>query len=247
MSVKYKNIVYDRWLADILKREAYQLVVDNDLIEKANEPTSEEYNLLRDLQSKPVFIYSKVSTEALSAVRFLEEQGFNLIDTNVVFDKPIVPEQDLSGYCNVRFAVPEDQNQVVELSRKSFAYSRFYLDSAFPREVADAIKAEWVKGYFTGNRGDAMVVGLADEKVVGFLLLLYGREGTLIIDLVATDEKYRRREVAKDMIAYAESQCHGFSRIRVGTQLANVPSMRLYEGMGFKIAEAQYTFHYHHG
>ena len=246
MSVKYKNIVYDQWLADILKQKAYQLVVDNGLIEKANEPTSEEYNLLRDLQSKPVFIYSKVSTEALSAVRFLEERGFNLIDTNVIFDKPIVPEQDFSGYCNVRFAVPRDKNQVAELARRSFIYSRFHLDSAFTREVADMIKAEWVKSYFTGNRGDNMVVALADEMVVGFLLLLHGKDGALVIDLITVDEEHRRRGVAEDMIAYAESQCHGFSRIRVGTQLANMPSIKLYEGMGFKIVGTQYTFHYHH-
>lgn len=246
MAGEHKNFVYDEWLAQILQQDVYQLVVDDDLVKKTRDEASREYELLRELQSRCVFIYSKVSPEALSAVSFLEERGFNLIDTNVIFDKVIVPTDDFTSHCTVRFAVPEDQNQVGELASRSFIYSRFHLDSAFPREVADMIKAEWVKSYFAGNRGNNMVVALADEIVVGFLLLLYGKDGALVIDLIAVDEEHRRKGVAEGMIAYAESQCHGFTRISVGTQLANTPSMRLYEELGFKIAGAQYTFHYHH-
>ena len=246
MADEHKNFIYVQWLAQILKRDVYQLVVDDDLLKKVRNEASREYNQLRELQSGCVFIYSKVSPEALSAVRFLEERGFNLIDTNITLDKPIVPVQDFAGHCTLRFAIPEDQNQVVNLARKSFVYSRFHLDSAFPHEVADMVKAEWVKSYFAGNRGDNMVVALADDIVVGFLLLLYGEDGALVIDLIAVDEEHRRKGVAEGMIAYAESQCRGFTRIRVGAQLANTPSMRLYEEIGFKIAGAQYTFHYHH-
>lgn len=247
MAGESKNFVYDPWLAQILKRDVYQLIVDNDLVKKIRDDASREYELLRKLQSRSAFIYSKVSPEALSAISFLEERGFNLIDTNVIFDKLIVPAHDFTCDCTTRFAVPGDQNQVTELARRSFAFSRFHLDSAFPREVADMIKEEWVKSYFTGNRGDNMVVALTNGIIVGFLLLLYGKDGALVIDLIAVDEDNRRRGAAESMIAYAESQCHGFTRIRVGTQLVNVPSLRLYEGMGFKIAAAQYTFHYHHG
>lgn len=247
MASKHKNIIYDQWLAQILRRDVYELVVDDGLVKKAGDKTSREYDMLRELQSKCVFIYSKVSPEALWAVRFLEGRGFNLVDTNVIFDKLIVPTHDFTSRCTVRFAVSGDQNQVVELARKSFVYSRFHLDSAFPREFANTLRAEWVKNYFTGNRGDALIVALADDMIVGFLLLIYGKDGSLVIDLIAVDEKHRRRGVAKDMITYAESQCHGFTQIRVGTQLVNTPSIRLYEGMGFKMAAAQYTFHYHHG
>jgi ribosomal protein S18 acetylase RimI-like enzyme len=239
-----KNIVYDQWLAQILQRDVYKVIVDDGMMEKTRKQGSKEHKLLRELESKSVFLYSKVPAAFLPAVKFLREWNFNLIDTNVTFDKPIAPPRHLVGHCKVRCAASGDQGRVVDIAKRSFVYSRFHLDSAFPHKVANMIKAEWAKSYFTGNRGNAMVVASMDQSIVGFLLLLY-REEAMIIDLIAVDENYRKRGVAKDMIIHAEAQCHGFSQILVGTQLANIPSIRLYEGMGFKVASAQYTFHYH--
>lgn len=237
-----KHIVYDPWLTQILGRNTYKLIVDEALATKS--PNDDP--VLRELQSQPVFIYTKVPAESLLAVKFLERTGFHLVETNVVFDKPIISAQPLAGHCAVRFAVPEDKSQVVELARNSFVYSRFHLDKAIPPGVANTIKAEWVGSYFAGKRGDNMVVALVDERIVGFLLILYGSNGILIIDLIAVDENQRRKGIAGDMIVYAESQCRGCSRIMVGTQVANTPSIRFYEKRGFRMCAAHYVFHYNH-
>lgn len=246
MADKHQDFVLDQWLTQVLQRDVYQLLATEDFVRKAENKATAENRLLTELQSRRVFIYTKVSTEAPGVVRFLESRGFNLIDTSVTFDKPVAPALAASGAATVRFAVAGDRDQVVELARRSFSYSRFHLDSALTRQEADRIKAEWVKNYFAGGRGNAMVVALAGEMVAGFLLLIYGKAGALVIDLIAIDENQRRKGIARDMIAYAESQCHGFTRLSVGTQVANIPSIRLYEGMGFKLASSQYVFHYHH-
>ena len=240
------NFVYDQWLAQLLQRDVYQLMVDDDFIKKCRQPSSPEYRRLEELKAATVFMYAKVPVSTPVAVSFLEEHGFKLIDTNVTLEKPIVPTDKVTNRITMRFAVPADQEQIVEVARKSFTYSRFHLDSAFPPDIAEKTRAEWIKSYFMGNRGDTMVVALAGEVIIGFLLLIYGKEGWLTIDLIAVAETHRKIGIARDMIRYAESKCQGFSRIRVGTQLANLPSLRLYEGMGFKIAKSQYTFHYHH-
>ena len=247
LASKYKNIVQDQWLTQVLQRDVYRLFVDVNLIRKAKDKTSREYKLLTELQSGLVFIYSKVTPQDLAAVSFLESRGFNLIDTNITFDKPIVPMHNFTSASTIRFSAPRDRNQAVELARKSFVCSRFHLDSAFTREAADTIRAEWIKNYFIGSRGDALIVAAEDEMIVGFLLLIYGKDGSLIIDLIAVEETQRRKGIATDMIIFAESQCPGFTRISVGTQLANTPSIRLYEEKGFKLVTSQYTFHYHHG
>lgn len=245
MKDEHKRFIYDSWLSQILQRDAYKLVVDDGLIENASSQASNEYHLLRKLQSGPVFMYSKVSTASLSASNCLERLGFNLIDTSVVFEKQIAPTYEFVGYCTARFATSEDRDPVVELARESFVYSRFHLDSAIPGAVADAIKAKWVGNYFAGKRGDEMVVASVGETVVGFLLLLRSNNSDLVIDLIAVDGNQRRRGIAGDMIAYAESRCRGCSRVLVGTQVVNIPSIRLYEKIGFRMCASKYVFHYH--
>ena len=58
------------------------------------------------------------------------------------------------------------------------------------------------------------------------------------------EEAYRRRGIAAEMIAFVESQFTP-AVIAVGTQVANLPSVRLYEKLGFRLASTQYVFHFH--
>lgn len=239
------KVVTDPWLTDILQRDVYRLVVDVATLGKNGNDILCLNDLVESKADRPIFAYTKVATAALPAVKFVEQLGFNLIDTNIVFDKPISSSSTLRGHCQVRLAVPADEAQTVEVARQNFIYSRFHLDNAIPLEVANTIKAEWVRNYFLGQRGQQMVVAAVDGRIVGFLQLLYSNDDALIIDLIAVDKEHHRKAIASDMIAFAEANCGGFKQIRVGTQIANIPSIQLYEKIGFRMAGADYVFHYH--
>jgi ribosomal protein S18 acetylase RimI-like enzyme len=244
MKVTSRSIIYDRWLSEAIGRDAVRLVVSDELIREVSNKKGTEYDMLQDVLSRPVFLYAKVSVLAIGAIKFLEKLGFHLIDTNILFSKPIGGAQSYAGECEVRCSIPQDQKEVVELASKSFIYSRFCLDNVFSADVVKIIKSQWASNFFAGKRGDKMIVALADEAVVGFLQLLYRKE-SLTIDLITVNEKYRRRGIARDMITFAETECLRCDHINVGTQVANIPSMRLYETMGFRVSDAYYLFHYH--
>jgi len=71
-------------------------------------------------------------------------------------------------------------------------------------------------------------------------------DGRLILDSTnGSGISLTSGNIAKDMISFAETQCHGFIKICVGTQLANMPSVNLYENIGFRFSGAHYVFHYH--
>lgn len=234
--VNKSGVQQDEWLGGILGRAAFKVSVTRELMaesERLSFPTS------------PYFYYSKVAPTELAIVHYLEKSGFNLVDTNIQFDKTVNQEQPMAGNCKVRFACREDEQQAVALGGRAFQYSRFHLDQKIKKHVADVIKGEWVRNYFTGKRGDAMVIAEIDGCIVGFLQLLYQQSETLVIDLIAVDYNHRRKGIACDMIMFAETNCSRFSRILVGTQIANVPSMRMYEGLGFKVSSASYVFHCH--
>ncbi len=233
------NVIYDKWLSAILKQDVYKIVVDGLFIENKGK------NIIKHLQKKEGFLYSKIPVEAIHKIEFIEELDFNLIDTNVVLKKAVSSYYDPKSDLSLRFASCGDHDRVVELSRKGFAFSRFHLDKKFPIEIANTIKAEWAKSFFSGHRGICMVVAEIDNRIAGFLQLLKKDFSTLVIDLVAVDSDFRCRGVGSDMISYAEKYCRGYDYIEVGTQLANLPSLNLYEKMGFKIKESFYIFHYH--
>lgn len=245
MTADYKHIAYDPWLANIFQRNVYRLDFDESGLEKNKLQEDRTYRELKEIQANPVFIHTKVPTTSLIACRFLEKMGFKLMDTNVVFDKPVAPTSKSHGNCALRFAVPEDREQVAELARRNFTFSRFHLDDTIPKAIADKIMAEWAGNFFSGSRGDKMVVALMGEKIVGFTQLLRRGEKTTVIDLIGVDKGQRQKGIASDMIAFAESQCPDCDHILVGSQVANIPSMRLYEKMGFRIFVSRYVFHYH--
>jgi len=240
-----KNIILDPWLGGVLEREVYKIIVDDALIKKVRDKQHDGDTFLQLLGGKPVFLYAKVPSQSIDHIKFLEENGFCLVDTNITFEKSSLPARTPAGNSEVRFALPEDEAQVVEVAKNSFVYSRFHLDPAFLNETAGKIKAEWVRNFFLGKRGQAMVVALADKTIVGFLQLLQSDDGLLTIDQIAVSSAHRKQGIASNMIYYAERHCKNVQRLRVGTQIANIPSMRLYEGMGFKVSETSYVFHYH--
>jgi len=66
----------------------------------------------------------------------------------------------------------------------------------------------------------------------------------LLIDLIGVDNKAQGKGVASAMINFA-SKTINHSLIKVGTQIGNTPSIKLYQKLGFLFSGSDYVFHYH--
>lgn len=248
----------DKWLSNILGRPAYQLIVTPALLEADHVDHARSRSELREALSRGAFFSAKVPVSDAAARGFLEQLGFCLIDTNLRLEA--VAERAAAfgrhdrgqergdkgqGQIQLRFAETSDRDGVVSLARRSFVFSRFHQDPLIPKSVADEIKAQWAGNFFKGERGDRMVVAVSNGTIAGFALLASGDGPSVVIDLIAVDEGCRRRGIAARMIEFVASQdCP--NRVVVGTQVANLPSVCLYEKLGFRLTEAQYVFHFHH-
>lgn len=246
MEFKSNYITRDEWLTSFLGCNSYRLYINDKYLESLKKKDDKESQYLTRLLNSKVFMFSKVQPHKIEQICFLEKHHFNLIDTNIIFEKKIKPFFRKSKDYDVRFALPEDELQTMDLASRSFTYSRFHLDSAITNQKANALKKEWAGNFFKNKRGDAMVLAISEGNVVGFLQLLYDiPEATLLIDLIGVDSKYRRIGVASSMISFAEAYCGDFKNIRVGTQLANIPSIKFYQNNGYKLLSSNYVFHYH--
>lgn len=226
----------DRWLQTFIGRPAFRVTGTVDASEACMAK-------LRELAGRPAFSYARTPTSDPRALDAFQAAGFRVVDTTITLETVGLPAATADSAAH--FARQEDAQGVEAVAREGFAYSRFHLDAHIEKRVADEIKAQWAANYFKGARGDHMVVAEVEGHIAGFLQLLTGGDGVLTIDLVAVSSAHRRRGLAAAMIRYAAHACAGTQRLRVGTQAANVGSLRLYQSLGFAISATAYVVHCH--
>jgi GNAT superfamily N-acetyltransferase len=219
----------DDWLSKRLGKPAFQ---------------GESCEDLAELPPGPAFVGVKVPVFAIAGVGALEEAGFRLIDTNVQLERAASALHHARG--SVRFARPTDESGVRAIAEHAFVWDRFHRDPLIGATAAAQIKADWAGNFFAGVRGDWMVVAGTPGKPEGFLQLLRGEDGAVVIDLIAVSPDRQGAGLGRAMIAFAVEACLGeVAPMRVGTQIANMPSLALYGRLGFRIISAAYVLHLH--
>ncbi len=237
-----EKIILDAWLSSIFSYPVYQVEGQTFAVNECSDLAEQ----IQTLKQQPVFLFAKISTGNAQGIHFFEKLGFHLIDTAVNFEKQISSTIKPSGRSALQFAESPDESGVCELARQNSRTSRFHLDPLISRTIADEIKTEWVRNFFKGKRGEKLILALDNNQIVGFLQVLRPQKNEIVIDLIATSQDHRRKGIASDMIAFTESHyAKECSKIRVGTQISNVPSIKLYQKLGFEICSSQYIFHFH--
>jgi ribosomal protein S18 acetylase RimI-like enzyme len=188
------------------------------------------------------FFQARVPTGDVARVGSLEHIGFRTVDVSVTYRRdPGLPLPKRS--VRVRDARPADRPAVTAIAGRDYTVSRFHLDPDIADDVARSIKREWAGNYFTGARGDRMLVAEHDGDVAGFQLVLDTPEAA-VIDLIAVAAPARGRGIGSALVCgLAESSPD--RPVQAGTQVANLPALRLYERLGFTVARTDYVLHRH--
>lgn len=214
---------------------------------RMEEPAASQRGPLHDalarLHPGPFFVDAKVPVARLDLATLVTDAGLRLIDTNLQFRKACTARK-VEPRNTCRFARPADAAAVAAVAARSFVYSRFHLDPQIDREVANRLKGAWARNYFTGRRGEQMVLAEVEGQVAGFNQLLRGPDDELIIDLIAIAPEYQRRGLGRALCQYAEVNGGGRALL-VGSQVVNTAAIRLYTGLGFHLVGASYVFHLH--
>jgi len=230
------TVTPDGWLAGILDRPAFR-------VEATDTPSNDWKSRLA---SEALFMTAKVGAERVDEAGLLQDLGFRVIDTALTFEAEALNAPAADG--RIRLACAGDRAAVAQLAGSAFVFSRFHLDPAIPAWLAHRVKASWADNFFAGTRGDAMIVAEQAGTVAGFLQLLWAPGDVMTIDLIAVAPTHARSGLARAMIGFAAARGIGSRRprrFRVGTQAANVPSVRLYESLGFRLSQAQFVLHHH--
>ena len=128
-------------------------------------------------------------------------------------------------------------DEVLRIAGSCFRYSRFHLDHLVPNAIANRIKREWISSYIQRKRGDKLFVAVKGDAPVGFLAATTGisdGKRTAIIELIGVDLAFQGQGIGMALVGtFIRTYRNTCEVLQVGTQAVNIPSMRLYERMGF--------------
>lgn len=240
------KISRDDWLSDIFGYNVFRCSLT-----ETSETSDHESLPLRMHQCEKALYYAKVPTERIDLVHTLARAGFRVVDVNVTLEwiSPGRISEAKEDSIIVQEILPLHYKAVLDIAASSFVYSRFHLDPEVPNQIANTIKRAWVDNYIRKKRGEQLLVGLIRNEPVGFLAVLpatVNGEPCRIIDLVGVHKTYQRRGIGRSLVAHFIREYEkGCSSLRVGTQAANIPSLRLYENLGFRTIETTYVLHAH--
>ncbi len=165
-----------------------------------------------------------------------------LADLNIQFLK-VIDKQE----CQVQDTYVANNfyrnEQIINIARKSFIYSRFFNDPKLPEEKAKNIYLHWTECAFD-QKDKYFVICEKEGNVVGYILFSF-KEDSSVIELIAVDEKYQGQKVGKSLINTMESFVIdlGIKKIKVGTQVNNKFAVQFYTAMEFKYVSCDSMYH----
>jgi len=232
----------DTWLGGIFGCDVFKAGFAKDEVLEAKDVFSESV-----LPSR-AFYYAKVPVTSVAQVGALTKAGFRVIDVNVTFEREPAQSVESDSTIIVRGVLPKDEAAILDIAESAFVYSRFHLDPFVSKELADKIKREWIANYVRGQRGERLLMAEVDGKPAGFLALFVTgeKEKIGVIDLIAVAKNMQGRGVGMRLVQYhINDAVQKYARLMVGTQIANIPSMRLYQTCGYEISNSTYVLHAH--
>lgn len=229
--------VWDEWMSRAIGRPVGRWVAVTDHLDE-----------VQPLQNFAIAT-ARVDIRLSGIIQNLLDVGFVVVERSLTLETRKSGEfQDSKTMFKVRRAEDQDMPDVVRIAGSVFSYDRFHQDKQVSTEIADRVKVEWVKSFFTGTRGREMLVAVdsrRSDKPVGFLLVADGPAGELVIDLMGVDRNHHRQGHATRLVHAFLNLPTNASIYRVGTQASNVESRRLYEKLGFDVVGESVSLHFH--
>lgn len=166
-----------------------------------------------------------------------------LADMNIQFLRVLADRPDYQDEKTYVVNNLSRNEQIVDIAKKSFNYSRFFNDPKLPKEQANNIYLHWTECAF-GQDNKYFVISEREGTVVGYILFAI-HEDNSVIELIVVDKKYQGQRVGKSLIHTMESFVidQGVQKIKVGTQVDNISAAQFYNVMGFKYVSCRSMYH----
>lgn len=181
----------------------------------------------------------RVNANSYPVIHALEKSGYILVDGLITLEC-IIGLEERNKQKNIRIARQDDLEKLSEIAVSVFVVSRYYHDPIIPRQKADLIYKKWIQNTLEGKFGDMILVWEEKKKVLGLITL--DKKGQ--IPLLGVYRKARGKGIARSLLnaAFSKFKKWGVKKVNIDTQMGNIPALRVYQGVGFRIVDSHLTF-----
>lgn len=195
------------------------------------------------------FLAVKIDSKDIKALYNFQRVGFYLVDTLLTYEfdsqKTAIPD----GIFTCDFADRVTKNNVLRLAdiaARVFKIDRFHSDPNLDKLKSDNYYYNWVINSFNGY-SDGAIVPVVDGQVVAFTTYKINDYdlNTSTMVLSAVDPNFMGQGIYQNMIKKGTIELLKKSKkIRVGTQVDNIPVQRTWQKLGYKLIEVKYVLHF---
>ena len=168
---------------------------------------------------------------------------FRKIENLIYLERSFEGKEKMELPSNVRPASKYDVDACSNIAQNCFTHDRYHTDQYLDNKIADHSKYAWAQNNILGRSDINFVIELEDQ-IVGFISCLQ-ETNSATIDLIGVSPEAQGNGIGTVLVkAVISHYTNSVSTIRVGTQLNNEASVRLYNSTGFKKVDEAITFHW---
>lgn len=212
----------------------------NEWIKIRNLTINNDFVVIDNINNNPInnFFISNLSGVFLTDINFQFIKSINK-DTNSIFikDDNIVVTNNL-----------HHNLEIVDISKSSYEYSRFFNDPFLDKAKAKNIYTHWVESAFL--REDKYFLCYKDVlNIRGYILFsIDDSNKKAVIELISVKESMKDNNIGTKMMHYLEAYLSknfkDLETLQVGTQSNNIRAINFYVKNNFKVKELRSVYHY---
>lgn len=181
----------------------------------------------------------------------LEMEGFKVMDCIVTYVFRVRKHKltEIKQLYKVRPFKEEEIDDLVNLGKGVFSFTRYYVDESLPNEKCESLYTEWIRNSCKRTWADEVLVAEKKGQPVGFMTCKIHKDlnkminlkiGSLVLSAVSPQGAGAYVQLVKSGLEWLSDKV---DLVEMDTQINNCPVLKVWNKLGIEISTSRYSLH----
>ena len=192
-------------------------------------------------------LYLLADPSDAETIRLAEANDYYLVDIRLTLQTQLLAcpaAGTAASAARIGAVQPDEVSALRAIAGVSHRDSRFYFDANFDRALCDRLYETWIEKCCRENPAGVLVARDGAEPV-GYIACQCAAGGTGQVTLLAVAPGAQGQGLGQALVTAGLRWCwdQGARQVSVVTQGRNLPALRLYQKLGFRVERLQFWYH----